>query len=98
MLLNDFGSDRSNLSRFVSIVDLDYIKIDGQFIKNIDSNKKNYQIVTSIVNLAKELGVEVIAEYVSTQDEFEVVKKLGIQYSQGYYFYEPQPNIGCNIV
>lgn len=98
LALDDFGSDRSNLSRFVSIVDLDYIKIDGQFIKNIDSNKKNYQIVASIISLAKELGVEVIAEYVSTKDEFEVVRKLGIHYSQGYYFYEPQPNIGCNIV
>lgn len=93
LALDDFGSDRSNLSRLVSILNLDYIKIDGQFIKDIDTNPTHYKIVESIVTLSKQLGIQLVAEYVSTQKEYEAVKKLGIGFSQGYYFFKPEKNI-----
>lgn len=93
LALDDFGSDRSNLSRFVSLLHIDYLKIDGQFIKGIDKNRKHCKIVSSIVALAHELGIKIVAEYVSTKEEFEVAKELGIEYCQGYYFYQPAKEI-----
>lgn len=93
LALDDFGSDRSNFNRFISILNLDFLKIDGQFITNIDKNKKNYNIVKSIVSLAKQLNIKLVAEFVSTKEEFEVVKNLGIESSQGYYFFKPDRNI-----
>lgn len=93
LALDDFGSQNSNLSRLVSILDVDIIKIDGQFIRGIDKNKKNYYIVESIVNLAKKLKLEVVAEFVSTKEEFDVVNSLNIGISQGYYFFKPHKKI-----
>lgn len=89
LALDDFGADRSNFNRFTSIVDLDYIKIDGSFIRKIDKNEKNFKIVRSIVTLARQMDIKTVAEFVSTREEYEVVSNLGIEYSQGYYFYEP---------
>jgi EAL domain-containing protein (putative c-di-GMP-specific phosphodiesterase class I)/PleD family two-component response regulator len=89
LALDDFGADRSNFNRFTSIVDLDFIKIDGSFIKEIYKNEKNFKIVRSIVMLARQMNIQTVAEFVSTKREYDVVKDLGIEYSQGYYFYEP---------
>lgn len=91
--LDDFGSERSNFSRLTSSISLDFIKIDGQFIKDLHKNEKNYQIVKSISNLAKEFDILTIAEFVSCEEEFEKVCELGIDYSQGYYFYKPVKEI-----
>lgn len=95
--LDDFGSDRSNLNRLISMINFDFLKIDGQFIQNIDKNKKNFQIVSSIVSLTKKLGIQTIAEYVSTEEEYQVVKELKIDFSQGYFFFKPQKNITSKI-
>jgi EAL domain-containing protein (putative c-di-GMP-specific phosphodiesterase class I)/PleD family two-component response regulator len=89
LALDDFGADRSNFNRFASIVDLDYIKIDGSFIKDISKNEKNFKIVRSIVTLARQINIQTVAEFVSTKQDYDVVRDLGIEYSQGYYFYEP---------
>ena len=88
LALDDFGSDRSNFNRLEN-VGVDFLKIDGQFIKGIDTNLRNQDIVESIASMAKKIGMQVIAEFVSNEAEFETVKKLGIDYSQGYFFNAP---------
>lgn len=88
LALDDFGSDRSNFNR-LDTLGVDFLKIDGQFIKNIDTNIRNQDIVESITTMAKKLNIPVIAEFVSTKEEFEVVKRLGVAYSQGYFFNAP---------
>lgn len=88
LALDDFGSDRSNFSRLGNL-GVDFLKIDGQFIKNIDTNLRNQDIVESITAMAKKLNMPVIAEFVSTKEEFEMVKRLGVEYSQGYFFNAP---------
>lgn len=93
LALDDFGADRSNFNRFTAIVDLDYIKIDGSFIKDIHINEKNFKIVRSIVTLARQMNIKTVAEFVSKKEEYEVISDLGIEYSQGYYFYEPSGEI-----
>ncbi|MFP4487258.1 MAG: EAL domain-containing protein, partial [Campylobacterales bacterium] len=88
--IDDFGSDRSNFSRFLSIKS-DYIKIDGVFVQGCDSSIEKQQIIDAIVQLAKRLEIKTIAEFVSTKEIFETIKKLGVDYAQGYYFGRPEP-------
>lgn len=88
LALDDFGSDRSNFNRLETL-GVDFLKIDGQFIKGIQNNPRNQDIVESIASMAQKMGMEVIAEFVSTKEEFEVVKKLGVHYSQGFLFNAP---------
>ncbi len=86
--LDDFGSDRSNFNRF-EMMGVDFLKIDGQFIRGIDHHIIHQSIVKSFVNMAEHLNIKVIAEFVETEQEYEMVKSLGVHYSQGYYFYKP---------
>jgi len=88
LALDDFGSDRSNFNRLETL-GVDYLKIDGQFIQGIDINPRNQDIVESIASMAKKIGMKVIAEFVGTKEEFEMVKKLGVDCSQGYFFNAP---------
>ncbi len=83
--IDDFGADNSNFKRLVDI-DCDVLKIDRIFIQNVDKNKKNRLIVQAIVNLAKTLKIETVAEFVENEEIFEVVKECGVDYAQGYYF------------
>ncbi|MBN2695604.1 EAL domain-containing protein [bacterium] len=90
--IDDFGSGYSNFSRLLDL-QVDFIKIDGSFIKEIDTNEKNYKIVKSIVSFAKTMDAEVVAEFVHSQSVFDKVKELGIEYSQGFFLHKPEPKI-----
>ena len=85
--LDDFGSGYSNFLNLTKL-DLDIIKIDGSIIKNIE--KENvYVLVETITKLAKAYGLKTVAEFVENEIIYNHVKKLGIDYSQGYYFGKP---------
>ena len=88
LALDDFGSDRSNYNR-LKMFGADYIKIDGSFIRGIDTNPRNQSIVASITEMAHKLDIKVIAEFVSTQEEYAIVSSLGVDFSQGYFFNKP---------
>ena len=90
--IDDFGTGFSNTS-YLKSLDVDYIKIDGMFIRNIDSSLENYYIVKAYVDLAYALNVEIVAEFVETEAEMEILKALGIQYIQGYYIGKPVAEI-----
>jgi len=89
--IDDFGSGYSNFAHILHL-DADYIKLDGSLIKDIDINKDSRHIVSSIMDFAIKKNIEVIAEFVATEDIFSVVKEMGIPYSQGYYFGKPAPD------
>lgn len=86
--IDDFGTEYSNISHIANI-DADYLKIDGQFIKNIDKSKKNFKLVKSMVTMSKDFEVEIIAEYVENTEILNIIKEIGVDYSQGYYFGKP---------
>ena len=86
--LDDFGNDWSNFNRFEHFP-IDILKIDGQFVTGIEKNERNQAIVRSIVTMAHTMNIKVIAELISTCEEFTTIKELGVDYSQGYYFYYP---------
>jgi EAL domain-containing protein (putative c-di-GMP-specific phosphodiesterase class I)/CheY-like chemotaxis protein/GGDEF domain-containing protein len=85
--IDDFGSGYSNFQRVIDI-DPDFIKIDGSLIKNIE-NPKFFHTVFAILNFAKSLSADLIAEYVENEQIFKIIKMIGIEYSQGYYFSPP---------
>jgi diguanylate cyclase (GGDEF)-like protein len=90
--LDDFGSGYSNFSYLMELKP-DYIKIDGSLIKEIDTNEKSYIIVRTIANFSKELGIEVIAEYIHSQDVYTKAQTLDIVGFQGYFLGEPTQTI-----
>ena len=92
LAIDDFGSGFSNFEYLLRIK-ANFIKIDGSLIKDIDTNFEKRAIVKSIVSFAQDIGIETIAEYVSSEEIFNIVKEMGITYSQGFYFGKPLPTI-----
>jgi len=90
--IDDFGMGHSNLSH-VLYIKPDFLKIDGEFIKNIHTSKESFAMVKSIVAFCHELDIKVIAEYVHSEEVFEILYKLGVDEFQGYYFYAPLKDI-----
>jgi diguanylate cyclase (GGDEF)-like protein len=86
--IDDFGSGYSNFGQLLKL-DIDYLKIDGSLIKDINTNKNSEIITKSIISLAKEMGIETIAEFVTSKEIFDKVKLLGIDYAQGYHIGKP---------
>jgi EAL domain-containing protein (putative c-di-GMP-specific phosphodiesterase class I) len=90
LAIDDFGVEYSNFERLTEI-DIDFIKIDGKYIKNIDKDHKSLQITQAICNFAHAMGIQVVAEFVEDASIQKIVLDLGIEYSQGYHFSQPAP-------
>ena len=90
--IDDFGSGYSNF-KYLANMNPDYIKIDGSLVQDIDVDNNSLMIVESIVEFAKKLDIKTIAEYVHSSVILEIVEKLGIDYSQGYYINEPSASL-----
>ncbi|WP_312812522.1 EAL domain-containing protein [Sedimentibacter sp.] len=89
--LDDYGSGHNSLSHLMkSSNQFDYIKIDKIFIDNIDE-KQNEVLVEGIINTAHTLGIEVIAEGVETEEQVEILKRIGCDIIQGYFYSKPLP-------
>ena len=86
--IDDFGSGYSNFEYLIRI-QADFIKIDGSLIKDINTKKEAYTVVSVIVSFAKQMGIRTIAEFVEDETTLATLKDLGIDYSQGYYFSKP---------
>ncbi len=87
--IDDFGTGYSNFENILKL-NVDYIKIDGSLIQGITENPRHHIVVETIVNFAHKIGAKTIAEFVSCEAIYNVVKELGIDYSQGYYSGRPQ--------
>ncbi|HBR02737.1 MAG TPA: bifunctional diguanylate cyclase/phosphodiesterase [Ruminiclostridium sp.] len=88
--IDDFGTEYSSLSR-LKILPIDRIKIDMQFVQGIEGNEKDQAITKIIINLAKSLGLEVLAEGVETAPQLEFLNQKMCDDVQGYYYYKPMP-------
>jgi len=87
--IDDFGSGYANYE-YLFDLPIDILKIDGSLIKKV-STYKGYLLVESIVNLAKKLDLQLVAEYVENEAIFDKLKPLGIDMFQGYCFAKPKP-------
>ena len=90
--IDDFGSGYSNFSYLLRIKP-DYIKIDGSLVKNIHTDKNALLITKTINDFAHSLGMKTVAEFVHCREVFEILKELGVDEYQGFYFYKPLENI-----
>jgi diguanylate cyclase (GGDEF)-like protein len=88
--IDDFGTSYSSLSRLKALP-IDRLKIDMQFVQGISLGNKDEAIAKTIIQLAKNLKLNVIAEGVETKAQFEFFKKQRCDEIQGYYFYKPMP-------
>ncbi len=87
--IDDFGAGYSNFNILESL-QLDFVKIDGSLIKEIDTLPKQALIVEAISNFCTKLGIKTVAEFVTSEEIYYKTKELGINYMQGYYFGKPQ--------
>ncbi len=92
LAIDDFGTGYSNFQKLQQL-HVDYIKIDGSLVKNIAKNPNDLKIIQSICNYANAIGVKTIAEFVADKEIYELIKSSGVDYAQGYYIGEPNPNI-----
>ena len=88
--LDDFGSGYCSF-KYIQTLPFDVIKIDGSFIKDIETNKQNQAITKAVTDIAKAYGKKTTAEYVETKEIADVVNRLGVDYGQGYYYSKPFP-------
>jgi len=88
--IDDFGTGYSNFE-YLMHLKVDYLKIDGSLIRNINQDADSRLIVENIVAFSNSMGIKTIAEFVHSIEIFKEVKILKINYSQGYYFGEPKP-------
>jgi len=88
--VDDFGKGFVSLSQ-LSRLQVDALKIDGSFVAAMEENEDDRSLVRSILQLASTLELEVTAEGVETEAQFERLKELGCSYGQGYFFAEPYP-------
>ena len=86
--LDDFGKGLTSFS-YLKNIPFDYIKIDGQFIKEINDDIVNEAVIKSIVYIAEIMNKKTIAEHIESEQVLIQIKKLGVNYFQGYYFSQP---------
>jgi len=86
--IDDFGEGYSNFSRIVEFK-ADIIKIDGSLIKNIETDSTRQSIVKAIVSFAKKENKKTVAEFVESEEIYNKLVEIGVDYSQGYYFSKP---------
>ncbi|OWW20211.1 hypothetical protein AYR66_12605 [Noviherbaspirillum denitrificans] len=88
--IDDFGTGYSSMS-YLKKFDIDYLKIDQSFVKEITTDPTNQTIAESIIVMAHKLGLKVIAEGIETKEQQELLTAAGCDYGQGYLFSQAVP-------
>jgi len=88
LLLDDFGTGYSSLNHLHSFP-FDVLKIDRSFVGRITEGDQPLQIVRTIIELARVLGMDVVAEGIETVEQYLLLKQLGCRFGQGYLFARP---------
>lgn len=88
ILVDDFGSGYSSFGMMKN-APVDVLKLDMEFLRDIDNNDRGKTIVKHMVEMAKELVLPVIAEGVETAEHVELLREIGCDYAQGFYYSKP---------
>jgi diguanylate cyclase (GGDEF)-like protein/PAS domain S-box-containing protein len=95
--IDDFGTGYSSLS-YLHRFPIDTLKIDRSFVTQMSENNENAEIVRTIVMLAQNLGMDVVAEGVETNEQLALLRKLGCENGQGYFFSRPVDVAGAEKI
>ncbi|MGH8584106.1 MAG: putative bifunctional diguanylate cyclase/phosphodiesterase [Gammaproteobacteria bacterium] len=87
-MLDDFGTGYSSLS-YLQLFQFDYLKIDQSFVRQVNANRKNSDLVRAIVHMAGALGLKTVAEGTEDAETTTTLRELGCDYGQGYHFSRP---------
>lgn len=87
--LDDFGRGLSSFGNLKNLA-LDYLKIDGSFIRNLATDTVNQAMVAAMIKLARTLNFQIIAEQVEDAGAFDAARKMGVDFVQGYYLARPE--------
>jgi diguanylate cyclase (GGDEF)-like protein/PAS domain S-box-containing protein len=88
--IDDFGTGYSSLS-YLNQLDIDYLKIDQSFVRNLESSSSDIALCEAIIIMAHKLGLKTIAEGVSTEGQRDLLARAGCDYAQGYLYSKPVP-------
>ncbi len=88
--LDDFGTGFCSFA-YLRDLDVDYLKIDGSFVRDLDNAGLSEAVVRSITEIAHVLGKRAVAEQAETESQLEHLRGIGVDYAQGYVFQRPQP-------
>jgi len=88
ILIDDFGTGYSNFTYF-SDLDIDIVKIDGSIVREIGINKRKLHMLKSIHKFSDGMNMKNIAEFVETKEVAILLREIGVEYAQGYYFSQP---------
>ena len=87
--LDDFGSGLSSFA-YLKQLKADVLKIDGTFVRNLDTEPLDYVIVNAIAQIGRDLGMKTVAEFVENADILDRLKEIGVDYAQGYHLHRPE--------
>lgn len=88
--LDDFGSGMSSFA-YLKSLPVDYLKIDGAFVRDLLEDPTDFILVQSIHNIAQAMGIHTVAEFVESEEVFEKLREIGVHYAQGYWLGMPGP-------
>jgi diguanylate cyclase (GGDEF)-like protein/PAS domain S-box-containing protein len=88
--LDDFGAGFASFY-YLKHLDFDYLKIDGEFITKLVSTEVDRLVVRAVVDIARGLGTQTVAEFVGDEETVELLRELGVDYAQGYHLGMPAP-------
>lgn len=94
--LEHFGSGL-DFSSSLDLLDVDYLKINGNFVENMANDAENQSAVKAIIEMSKSAGKSSIAEFVSDANSLALLWRLGVDYAQGYYIHEPSAELNYNF-
>jgi EAL domain-containing protein (putative c-di-GMP-specific phosphodiesterase class I) len=88
--VDDFGTGYSNLA-YLKRFPVDMLKVDKSFVDGLGENPEATAIVEAVVSLARAMGMQTVAEGIETSGQADLLRALGCELGQGYYFSEPLP-------
>lgn len=91
--LDDFGAGMASFG-YLKNLPVDILKIDGSFIRNLDSDRLSHSIVRAVTDIGHQLQLQVIAEWVDNPTVMETLRTLGVDFAQGYFVHQPEPIAG----
>lgn len=94
--IDDFGAGYTSF-RNLKMLDVDLVKIDGSFVIDLATNPDNQFFVRTLVDLARNFNLPTVAEWVSNEEEVEMLRDLGVKYLQGFYLGEPAMSLPSSL-